>query len=325
MSDRLNPEDVPACECFDGQPKELVAVLGSHAFQHWGPVHFVAFAPDGNRAASAGPDGVRIWNTKRDGPAEACRLPEILGPLAFSSDWKFIVHVVPRSEKGSKVVCRMLEGGEERGRAGGWRWEARIGEEQATALALSFDGNLVAVGCKSGTVHLWSGPLSTGLPTHVTLFGLKKGITALAFSPKEGLLAAGGADGRIRLWEMVGPLPKQIPHCFGENTEEGDGFRGLCFSADGRILASVERRRYASEGLIQLWALQQAGVVGHTRLLTRGTSVAFSPDDRRLAVGETGGAVTLIDLAGPIPKRECQSVRLPGGRLPCPFPRTTGH
>src|SRR5262245_52767045 len=49
--DRLDRDRIPADERFEWQPKELVAVLGSHRGRHWGAVAAVAFSPDGKHVA----------------------------------------------------------------------------------------------------------------------------------------------------------------------------------------------------------------------------------------------------------------------------------
>jgi WD40 repeat protein len=63
--DKLDPAGVPKAERFEWQPKELVAVVGSHARRHWGWVNAVAISPDGKLAAShaaSGKDSLIIWD-----------------------------------------------------------------------------------------------------------------------------------------------------------------------------------------------------------------------------------------------------------------------
>src|SRR5262249_13461319 len=81
---------IPSKERYDWQPKELVAVLGEHAWRHWGPVKAVAVSPDGKIIASGGDDTtVRLWelSTGRELAAFRDHNGKIFA-LAFSPDGK---------------------------------------------------------------------------------------------------------------------------------------------------------------------------------------------------------------------------------------------
>ena len=75
--DDLQPEDIPAAERFDWQPQEMVQVLGSHAWRHWGDYQHVpgpalAFSDDGKQViviegthhnfVGSGRNELRIWD-----------------------------------------------------------------------------------------------------------------------------------------------------------------------------------------------------------------------------------------------------------------------
>ncbi len=72
---RLDPAQIPASERFGWQPKELVAVIGTHRQRHWGTTYAVALRPDGKEVATAGQDGIRFWDAAtlapRGGPLGA--------------------------------------------------------------------------------------------------------------------------------------------------------------------------------------------------------------------------------------------------------------
>src|SRR5262249_58517747 len=56
LLDGLDPAAIPEVERFDGQPRELVAVLGEQRAGHWDVVRSVVYSPDGKWVASGGLD-----------------------------------------------------------------------------------------------------------------------------------------------------------------------------------------------------------------------------------------------------------------------------
>src|SRR4029077_2726224 len=100
-----------------------------------------------------------------------------------------------------------------------------------------------------------------------------------------GLLASGGQDGTVRLWEQLG----------GRLVATLRGHTGTVFSvslsADGRLLASG-----GMDGTVRLWEAPTgrllATLEGHTNAV-RG--VALSADGQLLASGSFDGTVRLWD------------------------------
>src|SRR5262245_31107571 len=110
-------------------------------------------------------------------------------------------------------------------------------------------------------------------------------VSALAFSPNETILASGGADHTIRLWNLN---TNQLVLTLKEHE---DTIVELLFSHDSKILASVDKR-----GGVKLWELKHGRC--YATLMEPGSpvqSLCFSPDDTILAIGGYNRQATLWD------------------------------
>jgi WD40 repeat protein len=118
---------------------------------------------------------------------------------------------------------------------------------------------------------------------------------ALAFSPDGKRLAAGGYRSALTVWEV------KTGKCVLRLAVPYDYIDQAAFSPCGRFLAAVGSSYKGSEkgvvGEVQIWDLR----TGKQRALLEGkgagvVQLAYSPDGKRLAVGQRDGTVLVWDL-----------------------------
>jgi WD40 repeat protein len=131
---------------------------------------------------------------------------------------------------------------------------------------------------------------NAGMPEVLT--GPRGGVYALAYSPRSGVLASGGADWSIRLWDRNGA---EIGRPLW--TSASKSVTAVAFNPRDDTLAAGR-----SDGAIDLWAVTGGQ---HRRLSTLKAgdesieTVAFSPDGRLLASGADDNRIRLWDVADP--------------------------
>jgi WD40 repeat protein/transcriptional regulator with XRE-family HTH domain len=130
---------------------------------------------------------------------------------------------------------------------------------------------------------------AAALPASTVLSGHTRPVASVAFSRDGKILASGGLDATIRLWDM--PTHQQIG---APLTDPSGPVYSVAFSPDGRTLASGNDDR-----TVRLWDVATHQQIGAPLTGPSGPvgSVEFSADGKTLAGGSADGTVRLWDVA----------------------------
>lgn len=204
---------------------------------HTDGVKSVAFAPN-NRvlASSSFDDTIRFWNLATGKPLGMIE-GYTFDNLVFSPDGHLLAGAVFNAGYTTLV----------------WDVSGIMDQENPTLL-FTLDGGpgmaFIQEGEKLATgeqrVLIWDTTQASGNPSRPksTLPGHTQLIEALALSPDGHLLASGGRDRKIKIWDLSrgDELAVLVGH--------GGRVRSLAFSPDGSLLASA-----ADDGTVRIWAV----------------------------------------------------------------------
>ncbi|MCL2022501.1 MAG: hypothetical protein FWG81_10675 [Betaproteobacteria bacterium] len=129
-------------------------------------------------------------------------------------------------------------------------------EKRPSAIAISPDGNLIAIGYLDSRLALWSRLEKRPLRE---FYGHAGKISALAFSPDGQMLASGAMDGTAQLWEVA--TGKRL-HVFDSMTNE-DGMSGnpvsVGFSGNGQalIVNDWHHHNYDDWRSVTIWDIKE--------------------------------------------------------------------
>jgi WD40 repeat protein len=162
-------------------------------------------------------------------------------------------------------------------------------------VALSYDGQLMALGNKDGLVLF---DVAKTQILSVTFAGLKAPVLALAFNADMQQLASsscGSTDVQgfcvaniLQIWDtQSGRLIQEI------TTSHTDSILSIAFSAKGGLLATGSQDKTIILWDTTTWVPVGLPLAGHTNKVT---SLAFSPDGKTLASGGADTSLILWDL-----------------------------
>ncbi len=275
---------------------------------HDAQIHSLAFSPDSRMLASGGADRfIRLWEL--DEHREETRQVEASrrGLIRVSTDAQKVFFIDGNALKSLDVKSNTIRptskpvagvvllaaaadttaAVDSAGNGHVWR----VGQpafvmprlEAVRSIALSANGQMLALGTAKGTVSLYD------LDRKQVLFRWAKAhqgpVTALAFSPNSKSLSSGGSDGIVHVFDLEGQTQAQLMS--GAPNE----VRVLAFAPDSNTLAAGN-----IDGTIGLWRLatpeKAIRLNGHLDAIT---CLAFSADGLTLASGSNDRAAKLWD------------------------------
>ncbi len=250
----------------------------------------IDFDRDDKMLASAGHDGkIILWNLENSSEANECEVAhegKILG-IAFSQKTGVLVSV--SDDRTIKVWSLNLK----------VNWEQEIFQNSQLiqgstkwiwSLATHPQKPIFAAACDDGRVVILKSE-DNKLEKSITLTTDKVRTWAVAFHPNGKILATGGSDKDLKLWdwEKQTQLDEDLK---GHN----DPIRAITFSDDGKVIATA-----SADSTVRLWELidEDRGIVEPVVALKDKNSgeevwtVAFGLEDKLLAKAGQDGKIYL--------------------------------
>ncbi|MEM6992222.1 MAG: protein kinase [Myxococcota bacterium] len=243
---------------------------------HAGTIEAVAFDQTGERFASAGADGaVILWRMRADGTPERVRSVAVglghLHALAWTADGLGLVV----GGRDPTLVVLDVQSGEVRSRLEGHAGFVR-------AVAVSSDGVHIASASDDDTFRVWDTERGVSLATLRT----EDQALAVDFAP-DGDLVTGGADERLRRWDLETSSMRWEVH------PVGDAIETLAIAPDGKTVAVAGWDPEIS--VIDLEdGTTRARLAGHPDGVRE---VRFTPDGERIVSAGWDDVVRVWDVA----------------------------
>ena len=233
-------------------------------------VERVAFSPTGNGFVSAAGRKLRLWNAAGELNFEYPDANSTITDIKWRPDGKrFAISAY------NGVVLYSLTRAEPLQR---FEWQG-----STLTLEWSPDGKYIATGDQDSTVHFWI----TDTGQDLQMWGYETKVLELAWSFNSRYLATGGGTQAV-IWDCSGQGPENTQPIMLEGHR--DFVKHLKFQRRGMLLASG-----GNDGLLAIWKVEKKKLVVLAEAVFKApiAGVAWSPDDRRIAVSDESGTVSI--------------------------------
>jgi serine/threonine protein kinase/WD40 repeat protein len=300
LLDRLRPQDIPFELRWQGQPKELVAILGA-ASPHAGQVTCVRFSPDGKYLLTGcnGTTGqnaaARLWNLETVQPVYDVHPSGPVASIALTSDGKRVAAM----GTNPRLLAWDLVTGKELFRQTGWRLcydlhfsrDGRwlLGDQNPPSTGVHQDSTVLILNGATGERHAAFQESKSPFLTSIQLF--KDGKTAVSASVKH----TSKEPASISFFEV--PSGKPIKSW----TYKDGGFTQIRLSPDNRYLYGSHEK----DGHLWIWDLKQSPPkpIRKPASKTPIRSMAIAPDGHTLFTFAPGES-NLVQWAVPAGAKE---------------------
>ncbi|KAK3811514.1 MAG: WD40-repeat-containing domain protein [Linnemannia elongata] len=274
---------------WDSETGLCVFALEGHTDQ----VYSVRFSPDGRQLVSGSRDGtIRFWDSETGDSRVMSPLLGMIFSLACSPDGRWIAS---GHDEGNVRLWDMVSGSPGPVLQG---HTARV-----KGIAFSPDGQLIATSSWDRRVMLWDA--STG-DTISVFEGHSDILWDVAFSPDGRTIASASDDRTLRLWEV-----NSSRSSIETRDQIGDAVK-VAYSPDGLSVLSVGRHRIIRQSDATTGA--SGSVLYEIPNPESISTLAFSADGNRIAIGSKDGSVRLWDrrtgAAGPVLEGHLSAVGL---------------
>jgi WD40 repeat protein len=286
---------IRVCRRDDDGSWPIVATYRAHAEA----VRDLAWSPDGTHLASAGADHVvSVWDcSSREKLASIATFKDAVYSIRFRSDGKRLA-MAARNEP-----VKVWDFDEQRVVA-----ELRGHTALVTAIELCPAGWRLFSSSEDGTLRLWD---VAQAGDHQQLEGHLGHVRSVAFSPREDILASGGADDQaIILWNSATGQPHRLIRPPRSSVVD------VAFSPDGRYLASA--LGYGEEvGHLFIWDVEHGRATLDLELAPGPLSdLDWSPTGSQIAAhSSSSGTSWLIDARSGRQIATCSSPQGPNGSI----------